>query len=103
MPKKKKLNLKALQVKSFVTSLDLQEEERVRGGDSTASCIPLCTQISACPTNPVCVTCNSCIDTCNTCYNTCDTNCNCGTYTCYCTDGCYETPDCGPETIKCPV
>jgi hypothetical protein len=97
MPKRKKLNLTALKVKSFVTSLDSLEEERVRGGDSTASCIPLCTQISACPTNPVCVTCNTCGNTCDTCYNTCDTNCNCGTdtYGCtaYCSNHC-ETEEC---------
>jgi hypothetical protein len=67
MPKKKKLQLKALKVRSFVTELG-NEARKVRGGESAeTNCDPTCE--APCVTNScaTCATCNTCYTTCYTC------------------------------------
>lgn len=85
MPKKLKLDLKGLEVQSFVTSLEKREKRQVKGGDpytletNCPSCMP---------------TCISCVFTCaETCYGscaTCETCVTCQPKVFTCAD-----PDCG--------
>ena len=71
MPKKKKVQLSALKVQSFVTELG-NEAHKVRAGESVeTNCDPTC--------ELPCVLTDSCAGTCNTCY------------TCYCSPGCKPT------------
>jgi hypothetical protein len=92
MPKKKKLQLKALKVQSFVTELG-DDADKVKGGvtPNTGCFIGTCydCSVGVCPTdqlscngtcdqscNGTCTCGGSCGGTCETCY-TCYTDCNC--------------------------
>lgn len=93
MPKKLKLDLKNLKVKSFVTSLDGNEKKNIHGGATFDSiCISEC---DTCPDicQPSGATCaHSCPATACTCYT------DCGTCP---TTGCCGTTPCTPVHI-CP-
>ncbi len=87
MPKKKKLKLNQLKVKSFVTEMDDRQAEKVKGGDTAYTCPASC--IVACFTDEA-ITCGgtcgqSCNGTCNTCGYSCGGTCEtCHTYnTCF--------------------
>jgi hypothetical protein len=86
----KRVNLTALKVKSFVTSLERIEQHRAKGGIIiTESCNP-------CGTAIPCITCSAC-----TCPDYCTffkMSCTCNT--CECTIDC--TIDCHPESLICP-
>lgn len=83
MGKKLKLNLDALKVKSFVTSINDEQQEQVRAGEASrwtkCSYPALCSEESCpevtctCPTNWY--TCQ----TCTTCDETCLASCSCDT------------------------
>jgi hypothetical protein len=98
MPKKKKLQLGSLKVKSFVTQLG-EDAKKAKGGESENTlCIDTC---MFCPSN-TCDTCDTC-DTCmQSCYGTCGGSCDtgCGTYLsdCTCPETCITIPSC-PQII----
>jgi hypothetical protein len=70
MPKKLKLNLSDLKVQSFVTSLNKEDKQNIKGGTDPVACS--LTLIWCCAYTPVsCETCETC-ETCKTC-ETCHT------------------------------
>lgn len=89
MPKKKKLKLDAIKVKSFVT-LPESQEDKVKGGASLeTNCFETCVAV-ICETNEY-----SCM---GTCYQSC-VNCGGGgTRTCY--TACGETCDYGFQCLS---
>jgi hypothetical protein len=100
----KKLNLSALKVKSFVTSLEPIEQNKAKGGQEPIE------SIVPCGTGTPCITCSTC-----TCPDYCTdimVSCTCNTLDCTteCTVGCTTdcmtfdcTNDCGLVTTRCPV
>jgi len=88
MPKKMKLDLNGLKIKSFVTSLEKDSEGRIKGGATVpTNCFPKCSFDAVCETEFPCETLRTC-ETCETC-DTCHTNCG----------SCFQT--CDPQAYSC--
>ena len=87
MPKKKKIKLEGLKVKSFVTVSDGQTKKALAGATRTVTCNTNCGQ-ETCLT---CLTCESCnteicatCNTCQTCPYSCQPDCTWYTSPCKC-------------------
>jgi hypothetical protein len=79
----KKLKLSDLSVTSFVTNLQDEDKEKVKGGDDTIYPCAISAPQIVCMTDPHAYTCGTCYETCAGCGGTGGSN----DYSCACIDG----------------
>jgi hypothetical protein len=100
----KKLHLKEIKVKSFVTNLENQETNQVKAGGISPTYSPSCVQICSdtnCPGACTNMTCKTCLNSCyGTCGQTCGLSCAGGTCLVSCETIC---PDCFPNPTTTPM